>query len=114
MAVEIHVGSGFCGRLLTIVEKVHFAVGTSEEHEAASADVARLGIDNLQREADGDSRVHRVAALLQDRNAGLRGLRVHRGHHRFGRMRGMHDVAGDGWRTQHEVSTSGKNLRTIS
>ena len=96
LLVLIHVGRGFRRGLLAIVEEVDFAIGAAEEHEASAADVAGLGIDDLQREADGDGGIDGVAALLHDRDARpseASGCTV--ATMRLGRMRRMHHVSGE-------------------
>ena len=54
------------GRRLAVVERLHRAVAEADHHEPAAAEVARLGMDHRQGEADRHRRVHRVAALPQD------------------------------------------------
>src|SRR5208337_1061945 len=93
-AVEIHAGSSLRGCLLAIVEKVHLPIRPAEEQEAAPTDIARFGIDHLQREGDGHGRVHRISSLLHDRYSGFGSLRMHRGYHGLGRVRRMHDIGG--------------------
>ena len=52
-----------------------------DEHEAAAADVAGDRMHDGEREAGGDCRIDRVAALLQDGDAGVGGVVVHADHH---------------------------------
>ena len=94
LVVEIHVGRGFGRGLLAIVEEVHLAVGPAEEQESASADIAGFGIDDLQREADRDGCVDSVAARLQNFDAHLRRLRLHRRHHAMRAVAGADHVVG--------------------
>ena len=47
-----------------------------QDHEAAAADVARVGQRHRQREADGHGRVDRVAALAQHVHADVGGERA--------------------------------------
>jgi hypothetical protein len=54
----------------------------ADEHEASAADVAGLGEDDGEREADRDGRVHGIAAGLQDLDAGVGGVVVDADHHR--------------------------------
>ena len=46
--------------------KVGFAVGHADQHEAASAQIACLRIDDCQRESCGYGGVYGVAVLLHD------------------------------------------------
>ena len=57
------------------------ALREMHEHEAAAAEVARDGMDDGEREAGGDGCVHRVAALLQDGDAGVGGIVMHADDH---------------------------------
>ncbi len=82
------------GAFSRIVEEVDLAVGPAEEQEAASADVAGLGKNHGECEADRDRRIHGVAALLHDRDAHLGCFGLQRGHHRLGRVHRMHPIAG--------------------
>ena len=69
--VEIHVARGPGRRGLPVVERLHRAVAEADDHEAAAAEVARLGVHHRQGEANSDRGIHRVAALLQDVPADL-------------------------------------------
>ncbi len=105
MAVEIHVGRSFGGSFLAVVEKMDLAVRPAEEQESAAADVAGLGIDDRQGEADRDRRVDCVAALLHDGDAHLGSLRMHRRNHGFGSMDRTHGTAA------HEVNGEGDDQK---
>ena len=71
-----------------------FAVGPAKEHESASADIARFGIDDRQGEPYGDRRVNGIAALLQDGDSHLGSFGMHRRHHGLGPMNGTDRAAG--------------------
>ncbi len=91
-AIEIHVGGGLCRRFFTIIKEVHRVVCAAEEHKSASTDIAGLGINHSQGEANCHCSVHGIATLLHDRHARLRRLGMHRRHHGSGCMAGMHYV----------------------
>ncbi len=69
LGIEIHVAAGGFRGLFPIVEKMCFAVRETHQHETATADVSRRGMDHGQSKARGHSRVHRIAALLQNPGA---------------------------------------------
>ena len=50
LRVEIHSGGGRGGGALAVVEEVRLARLHADEHESAAAEVARLGIDDGERE----------------------------------------------------------------
>ena len=81
--VEIHVGRGCAGGALAEVEEVGGGgalpvsgpvLGHADEHEASSAEIAGARVGDGQGEADGDCGVDGVAALLEDGEAGVRGV----------------------------------------
>ena len=100
--VEVHVGSGFGGRLLAIVEEVHLAIGAAKEQESAAAEIAGLGKNDRQRETHGHGGVHGIAALLQDGHASLGSVGLQSHHHAMpgvdgtGRVAERRKGAGDG------------------
>src|SRR5258708_6158963 len=67
--IEIHVSRGGAGGSLAKIEKSGAAVGKGGEKKPATADIARGGVGDGQRESDGDGGVDRVAAGLQDVDA---------------------------------------------
>jgi hypothetical protein len=80
-----HVAARPTGGALAVVEQEGFTRGLPDEHEAAAADVAGLGIHHRHREPRGDGGVDRVAALPQDVAPHLAGDRVAGGDHGLGR-----------------------------
>ena len=69
--VEVHVARRRERRDLAIVERERSAVAQPNEHVAAAAEIAGLGVRHRERESRGDGRVDRVAALAQDRESGV-------------------------------------------
>ncbi len=69
--VDEHVVGGGGGRRFAVVERRHFAAGGAMHDEAAAADIAGVRQHDFERERHGDGGVDRVAALLQDVDAGL-------------------------------------------
>ena len=61
--LHVHVARARGRRHLAIVERHGAAVGQPDDHEPAAADVARLGVGDREREADGDGGVDGVATL---------------------------------------------------
>ena len=76
MSREAAAGAG-----LTVVERGGRAVCEAQHGVAAAADVAGLGIRDREGEPDGHRGVHRVAAGLEDLDAGLGGERAVGRHH---------------------------------
>ena len=68
--VQVHVAIRREWRRFTVVEETRFAVHV-DEHETATADVARFRVGDGQREAGGDRRIDRVAAGSEYRFADL-------------------------------------------
>ena len=104
MRVEVHVGGGGGGGLLAVVDEVGVAGVHADEHEAAAAEVAGLGKDDGEGEPDGDGRVDRIAAGLQDFDAGVGGVVVDADHH--GVLRGRGRRADDGVGIGHRLGLS--------
>ena len=79
---HVHVGARRERRSFAIVERVK-GVGLRhiDEHEAAAADSARGGIRNADRQRGGDRGVDRVAALLENLDAGVRRVVAFRHDH---------------------------------
>ncbi len=98
--VEIHIGRRLRGRLLAVVEEVHLAIGPPKQHEPAAANVSRLRMRDCERKSHGDCGIYRIAARLHDLHSGVRGIRLHRCHHRLGSMRRPHHVPCQGARAQ--------------
>jgi hypothetical protein len=63
-------------------------------------------MNHRQREADGYRRIHRIAALLQDFNAGLRCRLIHAGYHGMARMDRMSRFRGSRQPSQASQSSS--------
>ena len=83
LRVKVHVARGGARCLLAIVdEEIAFgALRKMHEHESAAADISRDRVHDGEREAGGDRRIDRIAALLQDGDAGVRGVVMHTDHH---------------------------------
>ena len=60
---------------------MRFAVGQAQQHEAASAQIAGVGVDDSQREASRDCRIHGVAACLQHLQTRIAGVVMNADHH---------------------------------
>ncbi len=58
------------------------AVGEAHQHESAAAQISRVRIGDRHGEADGNRRVHRVAAVLKNFHADIGGERISGDHHR--------------------------------
>ena len=78
--VEIHVRGRRQRRLFAEVDEGLSPIRELDRHEAAAAQVARRGVDHREGVADGNGRVHGVAAALQHVHAHL-GREGMRGHH---------------------------------
>ena len=89
LRVEEHVASGRERRDLAIVERERPAIAQPNEHVAAAAQVTGLRVRYCEREARGDGRVHRIAALAQDRETGVARERAVARNHRMRRHRGV-------------------------
>ena len=81
--IQVHVPGGPLGGGLAIVDRPHPPVGEPDDHEAAAADIAGLGVDHRQRESHGDGGVHRVSAPLQHVDAHLTRDWAAGDHHRL-------------------------------
>ncbi len=69
-------------RGLAIIDRdIFVARGRMDHHEAAAADVAGARIGDGERKAGGDRGIDRIAALLEDVGADLRGEPFLRHHH---------------------------------
>ena len=79
--VEVHVGGRGERGLLAVVDEDVFAGVLVDEHESAAAEVAGEGVDDGEREADGDGGVDGIAAGLQDSDAGVGGEVMHGDDH---------------------------------
>ena len=86
---KVHVGTGLQRRGLAIVERVEgVALRDIDQHEAAAADSARGRIGDAHRQRRGDRGVDGVAALLENLDAGARGVLAFRHHHSMDAGRG--------------------------
>src|SRR6267378_6274091 len=68
---DVHIPGGFARSGFAIVQESSFAIGKTNQHEAAAADVACRGFDYGQCKGHGNGSVHRVAATLEDLHASL-------------------------------------------
>src|SRR6266702_6075758 len=82
--VDVHIAGGFAGGHFAVVEESCFAAGEADQHEAATADVARGGFDHRERERHSDRRIHRIAAALEDFHSRLRAKLFVGGDHPVG------------------------------
>jgi len=90
LVVEIHVARRRRRRGLAEVDRdVLAGLAVVQDHEAAAADVARVGQRHRQRETDRHGRIDRVAALAQHVHADVRGQRTRRADHA---VQGVHRV----------------------
>jgi hypothetical protein len=98
LGVEVHVAAGGGGGLLAVVEEVGFAVLVADEHEASATDVSGCRVDDRESKAYGYGGVDCVAALLQDRHAGVRGVVVNADDHGVGSVGGFEiRLLGEKW-----------------
>ena len=88
VAVEIHVGGGAQRRLFAEVEEVRLTVGQAQHHEAATAEIACVGVDDSQGEAGGDCGVDRVSSRLQHLQSCITGVMMDADHHGVLRLDG--------------------------
>jgi hypothetical protein len=72
--VQVHPQRGLERRLFAIVDRRHLAGRQADEHEAATANVARRGMRDGEGQAGRDGGIHGISALLQDRRADIRGM----------------------------------------
>jgi hypothetical protein len=56
------------------------------QHEAAAAEIAATGVNDRKRIPDGNRRIHRIAAPLQDLEADLRSQFLGAHHHAMCRL----------------------------
>ena len=72
---HVHVGARLHRRGFAVIKRVE-GVGLRhiDEHEAAAADSARRGIGDAYSQRGRDGSVHRVTALLENLDAGARGV----------------------------------------
>ena len=82
LRVQIHVAHRSRRRGLPIVERVDRPVAQADHHEAATAEIAGLGVHHRQREADGHGGIRGVAALAQDVAPDAAREAAARDHHR--------------------------------
>ena len=88
VSVEIHIGSRTQGRFFAEVNEVRFAVGQAQQHEAAAAQIAGVGVDDSQCEASRDRRIHCVASCLQHLQTCITGVVMNADHHGVLRLGG--------------------------
>src|SRR6266571_1898696 len=94
--LHVHLRSGGGRRDLAEVDHLHLALaGQVHQREPASADPARLRLDDRERERGGHRRIHRVAPVAQDRGSRLAGERMSAGHRALRRHRGGGENEGD-------------------
>ena len=79
--VEEHVTGGGERRLLAVVEGGRRPVGHSHQHEAATADVARLWIDDREGQRHRDRGIDGVPTGTHDFDADVAGVDVRAHHH---------------------------------
>ena len=80
-SIQIHVARGFLGSALAKIDEGGTAVGETDQHESAAAQVSGVGMRHGERESDGDRGVHGIAAVLQDLDAHVGRQRLLRAHH---------------------------------
>ena len=80
-AVEIHVVGRPPRRGFTIVEGCCGPIRHPEDHEPAAAEVSGLRVNHGERETNGDSRIYRVPAGLENAPSYLTGDRAAGDHH---------------------------------
>src|SRR5581483_8616837 len=66
--VEIHVVRRFFGCAFAEIDEGSLAVGETDQHEAAAADVSGVGMRDGERKSDGDRSVDRIASVFQNLN----------------------------------------------
>jgi hypothetical protein len=86
--IDIHFAGGFCWSHFAIVEKSGFAAGETDEHEAASADVARGRFNYGKSEGSGYCGVYSIATALENFHSGLGSERLIGGDHTVSRTDG--------------------------
>ena len=77
LGVEVHVTRGGGGSFFAVVDEMVFkcvTVAVTDQHEAATAEISGLRVDDGKGKADGDCGVHGVAAPLEDLDAGIGGV----------------------------------------
>src|SRR5581483_8979654 len=94
--VEIHVVRRFFGCAFAEIDEGGLAVGETDQHEAAAADVSGVGMRDGERKSDGDRSVDRIASVFQDLNADVGGDRLLGYHHAVSRPHGLPGAELDG------------------
>ena len=79
--VEIHVAGSGEGGAFAEVDEGGAAVGETDEHEAAAAEIAGAGVGDGEGKAHRCGRIDGVAAGLQNGHAGVGGVRFAGDHH---------------------------------
>ena len=69
------------GASLAEVEEVRLAVGQAQHHEAAPTQIACDRVDDRQREAGSNRRIHRVSTRLQHLQPCITGVVMDADHH---------------------------------
>ena len=87
LGIQIHVARRLLRRPLAKIDEGGAAVGHPNQHVTAAADVAGVRMRDGHREADGDGRIHGVAAVLQYGDANVGGGGFHRHHHAVSRAK---------------------------
>ena len=102
MRVEVHIFSGGGWSLLAEVDEVSLTACGAQEQKSATAKVARLRMDDGERESGGDGGVDGIAAGLHDFYSDAGGEFVNAGDHGMGRVGGR-NRRGEACRKQNEV-----------
>jgi hypothetical protein len=84
--IEIHVARSLGGCLFAEVDERDAAVCHADEHESAAAEVSGDRVRDCQREADGYSGVHGVAAGFEHSDTNVRSQRFFRDNHALARV----------------------------
>jgi hypothetical protein len=89
LGIEIHVARGLGRRHFTEIDEGRPAIGEPDQHEAAAAKIARKRVCRCHREAHRDRSIDGVAAFLQDGDADVDSLRLHRDGHAVSGVHGL-------------------------
>ena len=68
---DVHVARGFTRCYLAVIQERGLAVGKTDQHKSAAANVSGRRLDDRKRESRGDSRIHSISASLQYFDSGL-------------------------------------------
>jgi len=85
----VGLGGGRCRRGFAVIDGHRFATAEPNDHEAATAEAARLRMGDGEREGDGHRGIDGVAPTAEHVDADAGGMTLDRGHHARGSRGGL-------------------------